>query len=103
MKLLYVTLNTTKEAQAIGRELLENNCANCVNFFPITCMYKYKGEITQEPEVVLIIKTKGEKFSQIEAVIRKHITYDNFIGQLAVEKVNEAFSCWLNDVVGKSE
>ena len=57
MKLLYVTLNNNEEARKIGRRLLEKKLANCVNFFPITCIYNYNNEITEEPEVVLIIKT----------------------------------------------
>ncbi|HXS15376.1 MAG TPA: divalent-cation tolerance protein CutA [Candidatus Saccharimonadales bacterium] len=99
MKLLYVTLNTADEARKIGKELLDKNLANCVNFFPITCMYKYKGEITDEPEVVLIVKTKDGYYKKIEEVIKKYINFENFIGQFSVEKINDEFTSWLNEVV----
>lgn len=99
MKLIYATLNNHDEARAIGRELLSANLANCVNLFPITCIYKYKGEVTEEPEVVLIVKTKDQCYNEVEKAIKKHIGYENFIGQLNVEKVNDEFTAWLNEVV----
>ncbi len=69
MKLLYVTLSNADEARTIGRKILESSLANCVNFFPITCIYKNEGEITEEPKVVLIIKTVETNFEAIESLI----------------------------------
>ena len=99
MKIIYTTLNNVEEAQKIGRAILKLNLANCVNFFPITCIYNYEGEITEEPEVVLIIKTLEGKYSEIETIIKEHITYDNFIGELTVDQVNSNFEGWLRSVV----
>jgi periplasmic divalent cation tolerance protein len=58
MKLYYITLNTTEEARQIGRSLLEKQLAVCVNWFPITCAYRWQGEIQEDGEVVLIVKTR---------------------------------------------
>lgn len=99
MKILYVTLNNNDEARKIGTRLLRANLANCVNFFPITCIYNYENQITEEPEVVLIIKTIENKYSEIEKIIKEEINYDNFIGQLDVEKVNSNFESWLTGIV----
>ncbi len=99
MKIIYVTINNPKEARAIGREILEKKLANCVNFFPITCIYNYKDEITEEPETVLIIKTKEGYYKKIVEVIKSHIDYDNFIGEINVENINDDFSLWLANVV----
>lgn len=99
MKLIYTTLNNADEARKIGRELLTKKLANCVNFWPITCIYNYKDEITEEPETVLIIKTKAGYYEKIKAVIKANITYDNFIGELNVDNFNDDFSSWLKEVV----
>ena len=99
MKIIYVTLNNNEEARKIGRELLKQNLANCVNFFPITCIYNYKDEITEEPEVVLIVKTKEGYYEKVKEVIKQHLDYDNFIGQFEVDKINSDFESWLSDVV----
>ncbi len=97
MKIIYTTLNNNDEARKIGNELLKNNLCNCVNFFPITCIYKYKGEVTEEPEVVLIVKTKEGYYDKVKKVIKKFIDYDNFIGQINIDKINDDFSSWLNE------
>ena len=99
MKIIYVTLNNVEEAKRIGNKLLEANLANCVNFFPITCIYKYEGKVTEEPEVVLIIKTLEGNYEDIEKVIRSEVTYDNFIGQISVDIINTEFEKWLNSIV----
>lgn len=99
MKIIYVTLESEKEARKIGNEILKLKLANCVNFFPITCIYNYKGKITEEPEVILIVKTKEGYYEKVRDLIKKHIKYDNFIGQFGVEKINDDFSSWLNEVV----
>ena len=99
MKLIYTTLNNIDEARKIGRQLLEKKLANCVNIFSITCIYNYENEITEEPEVVLIIKTIEGKYKEIEPIIKSHITYTNFIGELNVDKINSDFENWLVGVV----
>jgi len=99
MKIIYVTLNNSDEARKIGREVLEKKLANCVNFFPITCIYNYKNKLTEEPEVVLIIKTKDGYYQKIKDLVKKQVTYDNFIGELNVENINDDFTSWLEDVV----
>ena len=96
MKLYYVTLNNSDEARAIGRMLLENQLAVCVNWFPITCAYRWQGEITEEPEVVLMIKTQDGYREKIEEVIRQQVTYPNFIAEIALSQVNQIFLDWLN-------
>ncbi|XGV97726.1 MAG: divalent-cation tolerance protein CutA [Leptolyngbya sp. BL-A-14] len=99
MKLYYITLNTIDEAQQIGRALLEQQLAVCVNWFPITCAYRWDGEITEEPEVVLIVKTQTGLQADIEVAIREHINYTNFIAELSPSAVNAGFLSWLNQEV----
>lgn len=98
MRLYYVTLNTVEEAQQIGRSL-ERRLAVCVNWFPITCAYRWEGEITQEPEVALLIKTQAGLRESIEQTIRNHVQYTNFIAEITPSHVNSAFLGWLNQEV----
>jgi periplasmic divalent cation tolerance protein len=99
MKIIYTTLNDSAEARMVGIKLLEKKLANCVNFFPITCIYNYEDKITEEPEVVLLIKTIEGKYNEIETEIKKHINYDNFIGELNINQVNSNFEGWLCSIV----
>jgi len=96
---VYVTLNTMEEGQRLARLLIERQLTNCVNFHPITCTYLWDGQVTTEPEVVALIKTRAEHFDAIAAAVRETVPYTNFVGQLEVTRVNEAFASWLASVV----
>ena len=45
---------------------------------------------TLNSEVVLIIKTIEGKYKEIETVIKQHINFDNFIGELNVKQINSS-------------
>ena len=97
--LVYVTLNTLEEGQRLAQLLMARHLTNCVNFHPITCTYLWEGQVTTEPEVVALIKTQAEHFDAIAAAVKETVPYTNFVGQLEVSRVNEAFAAWLESVV----
>lgn len=95
MTILYVTLNSVEEARTIGRKILDARLANCVNWFPITCMYRWEGKIEEEPEVALLVKTKKQHFKTIERIIKNSIDYTNCIAEIAVSRQRKEFLDWL--------
>ena len=99
MVLVYVTLNTPEEGQRLAQLLIARHLTNCVNFHPITCTYVWEGKISTEPEIVALIKTRAEHFDAIAAAVQETVPYTNFVGQLEVTRVNEAFAVWLESVV----
>ncbi len=99
MKLYYVTLNSWDEARQIGHSLLENKLAVCINWFPITCAYRWEGEITEEPEVVLIVKSQDGYKDAIAQTIKQHINHTNFIAEISPTNINQGFVDWLNQEI----
>ena len=95
MRIFYVTVNTADEARQISRVLLVQQLAVCTNWFPITCAYRWEERIVEEPETVLLVKTREGYRGAIEEVIRQQISYTNFVGEIAPESVNESFLEWL--------
>ena len=102
MILVYITLNTMEEGQRLAHLLIERRLTNCVNFHPITCTYLWEGKITIEPEIVALVKTRAEHFEAVAAAVKETVSYTNFVGQIEVARVNEAFEAWLNEVVRPS-
>lgn len=96
MKMYYITLNTSEEAEKISHALLKKQVAVCTNWFPVTCAYRWEGEIRQESEVILIVKTREGFREAIEKVISEHITYLNCIAELDVHSINKGCLNWLN-------
>jgi periplasmic divalent cation tolerance protein len=99
MKLFYVTLNNDAEAKAISTDLIENHIAVCTNWFPINCMYRWEGELVQEAELVMIIKSVEGKRKDIETTIAKHIDYLNCIAEIDVNTINEKYGTWVTSFV----
>lgn len=100
MVLIYITLNTMEEGQRLAHLLIERQLTNCVNFHAITCTYVWEGQITTEPEVVALVKTQAQHYEAIAATVQEVAPYTNFVGQIDVSRVNDAFSTWLRDVTG---
>jgi periplasmic divalent cation tolerance protein len=96
MRIYYITLNTDDEARQISRALLEQALAVCTNWFPITCAYRWEGKIVEEPETVLLVKTRPGYRQAIEELVRQHISYTNLMAEITPESVNESFANWLN-------
>jgi periplasmic divalent cation tolerance protein len=56
------------DAQKIARTLVEERVAACVNIVPgITSIYRWKGTVEQEPELLLVIKTMADRVEAVKA------------------------------------
>ena len=76
MILVYITCKDRKEAKKISEHLLKKRLIACANIFPVESMYWWKGKIVNEKEIVLICKSKENKFSGIKKAIKKIHSYE---------------------------
>lgn len=74
---VYMTTPSEEEAGAIGRSLVEDGLAACVNILPgMTSIYRWEGTVEQASEVVLIAKTQAELFDALSARVRALHSYE---------------------------
>ncbi|MEX0718169.1 MAG: divalent-cation tolerance protein CutA [Planctomycetaceae bacterium] len=58
---VYITAGSREAAIALGRTLVEERLAACVNLFDgMTSVYRWQGKIEEAREVVLVAKTRTE-------------------------------------------
>jgi uncharacterized protein involved in tolerance to divalent cations len=57
-----VTVASQSEATAIATILIEEKLAACINVFPVQSIYQWEGNIQQESEFQLIIKTNLQNY-----------------------------------------
>lgn len=77
LRLLYVTTPNQEEAREIGRALVEDNLAACVNIVDgMSSMYKWKGEIQEDKECILFVKTHYSRVQKVTRLIKKMHSYD---------------------------
>jgi periplasmic divalent cation tolerance protein len=95
-----VTAANDRQARQIARRLLQKKLAACVNFVPVESMFLWEGEIQEEDEVLLIIKTRTDAFDDLLTNVRVVHTYDNpeIIGAPIVMGADEYLK-WINHEV----
>ena len=72
----YITTKDRDQALAIGRALVEERLAACVNVTGgMTSIYRWDGEICTDDEAVLIAKTSAGKFGALSARVKQLHTY----------------------------
>lgn len=64
------------EARNIANALVSKGLAACVNMRPITSIYKWKGNVEEEGEVELSIKTIPEMLENIKKTIISMHSYE---------------------------
>lgn len=72
---------TTVDTEELGRKLasglVEMKLAACVNIIsPVRSIYRWKEQIHDDREMVLMIKTMANKFREVRDFIREHHTYE---------------------------
>lgn len=62
---VYMTAPDVEEAEKIGKILVEEKLAACVNIFPIRSIYRWERKIEKVGEVVIVAKTRKSLFSRL--------------------------------------
>jgi periplasmic divalent cation tolerance protein len=75
--LVLCTCPDADSAARIARTLVGERLAACVNRVPgLTSLYRWQGEIHEDNEVLLLIKTRRERFEALRARIVELHRYD---------------------------
>lgn len=73
----FVTAPSPETAERLARALVSERLAACVNLIAgVRSVYRWKGEICDDPEVLLVIKTSKEKFDQLKARVLELHEYE---------------------------
>ncbi|MBI2338952.1 MAG: divalent-cation tolerance protein CutA [Deltaproteobacteria bacterium] len=97
LNFIYITCSNRAEADKIGRALVEEHLAACVNIIDgMNSIYWWEGKIEEGKETVLIAKTKETVVKKlIEKVKSLHSYSCPCIVSLAVEDGNSDFLKWI--------
>jgi len=74
--LILTTVDTPELGRKIAFALVEGGLAACVNIVPqVRSVYRWEGEVHDEPELLLVIKTAGAQFETVRRRIREMHSY----------------------------
>jgi periplasmic divalent cation tolerance protein len=99
--LVLTTIGADADGPALARTLVEEQLAACVNVLPVmTSVYRWKGQVDQDREQQLVIKTTLERVDALEARLRALHTYElpEFL-VIAAEGGAAAYLAWVDESV----
>lgn len=99
LRLIYITTRDRKEARQIGRALVEERLAACVNIIDgMDSIFEWDGEIRMEAEAILIAKTPYYNVDELTRRVRQMHSYDcPAILSITIteQEGNEEYLLWL--------
>lgn len=96
-----MTAPNEEEAGRIAETLVSSRLAACVQILPeIRSIYRWKGEIAREGEVLLLAKTTRGKFAELEQAVRSIHSYKTpEMVALQVLAISDDYLEWLQGEV----
>lgn len=97
---IFCTVPNREVGLDIANTLVSQKLAACVNIVPeLTSIYTWKGEICNDQELLLIIKTKSNLYTTIEETIKKIHPYEVAeIISLPITCGSHDYLQWIEDV-----
>jgi periplasmic divalent cation tolerance protein len=95
----YIPIGSAEEANALGKLVVENRLAACSNIFPIQSMYPWEGQLQEDHEFVLILKTFPALNAELQAFIEQHHTYKIPCILRWDAEVNDAYGNWMENII----
>lgn len=97
MSLVVLVTLPPERAHELARTLVAERLAGCVNILPgVQSVYRWQGDIAEDPETLLLIKTTGEKYPALEERIKSLHTYEvPEIVALPFDRALPEFQQWL--------
>ena len=101
---ILVTAANPDEGRKIARHLVEAQLAACVNVCPaIESVYRWQGQTLEEGECLLIIKSAGALFAEIESeILRLHSYQTPEIICLPIVEGSRKYLQWISESVRPS-
>lgn len=96
-RIVLVSASGEEEARRLARGMVEGRLAACVNLVPgALSIYHWEGELREEPEALMLIKTTDERLSELVEFVEREHSYDvpEFV-VLDPEAIEHGYREWL--------
>lgn len=102
IRFVYLPCPSADVARSLAKSTLHARLAACANLFPaIQSLYWWDGELQEDAESVLILKTDAAHVDALRAHLLETHPYEvPCVAVMAVESMNEAYASWLTSELG---
>ena len=96
------TAPSAEKAAEIGRALVEEKLAACVNIVPaVRSIYRWKGQLCDDSEVLCVIKTRADRIDALrERLVALHPYEVPELVVLDVVSGHIPYLAWIDESVG---
>lgn len=105
VRIVFVTGPEAGTLETLGRSLVEERLAACVNVIPgVSSVYRWKGEVQTDSEAIAMIKTTEDRVMSLRERITDLHPYDvpEFL-TVSVTEGSEAYLNWVRESVWTGE
>ena len=96
--IVLATVPSKEVGTMLARELVEARLAACVNILPATSVYRWEGEVQEDEEHLLVIKTRRTYIDDIRDLFDEKHPYDlPELISMEVEDGSAAYLNWIRD------
>ncbi|XP_045104911.1 protein CutA homolog isoform X1 [Portunus trituberculatus] len=97
----FVTAPSQEVAKKIAGGLVKNKLAACVNIIPgVVSVYEWKEEINEDPEVIMMIKTRTSRLEELTKYVRENHPYDVCeVISSKIDQGNPPYLDWISEIV----
>ena len=95
--MVLTTAGSREEAATIAASLVEARLAACVQVVSeIESVYRWEGKVTRDTEWLLLCKTTGDRYEEVERLIRESHSYTTpEVVAFKIERGSAAYLDWL--------
>jgi periplasmic divalent cation tolerance protein len=92
------TCGSEQQAERVAKELVERQLAACVNIVPgVRSIYRWKGQIEDGTEWLLLIKSRRDLFDALRSALQKVHSYEvPEVIALPVVDGHQSYLAWLD-------
>jgi periplasmic divalent cation tolerance protein len=95
---IVTTVATDAQAVQLGRTLLAEGLVACASLDPVRSLYRWRGELADEPEVRLALKTTAARADAAAQRLRELHPYETpAILRLEIARANADYAAWVDD------
>ena len=96
---VYTTVPDEETAERMARELVEEGVAACVNYHAVSSVYRWEGDVVEEGEYALDVKT-SLPYDEVREKIDEVHPYDLPAVLRTETEANRAYDEWVGECCG---